>query len=81
MKHILCSSLYNIEITDSRTPAIWTSASFILVNCHSLLRDIEDVNGSTDDADQIEEYHKHVSIAHLNTQSMSFTFDIFQVYD
>ena len=47
----------------------------------SSLRDIEDVNGSTDDADKMEEYHKHVSFAHLNTQSMSSTFDIFQVYD
>ena len=54
------------------------------------LRDIENVNKNTHlpssetdhvniHAEKLKEYHKHVSIAHLNTQSMSSTFDEFQV--
>ena len=54
------------------------------------LRDIEDVNQNTGlpssatyhgniDVEKFKEYHKHLSIAHLNTRSVSSNFDIFQV--
>ena len=108
MKHLLCSNSYNIKITDSRTPAIWTCSKFYFRELHLLLSEISKMSTKTliyhhqkrtmsiftlknthlpssetyhvnIHAEKLKEYHKHLSIAHLNTQSMSSTFDEFQV--
>ena len=88
--HLLYSNSYNVKITDSRTPAIWTcSKCYFRELPFAFLRDIED-DENTDlpssatyhvniHAEKLKEYHKYLSIAHLNTQSMSSTFDEFQV--
>ena len=47
--YLLCSSLYNIKITDSRAPAIWTCSKCYFRELSFIsLRDIECVNESTD---------------------------------
>ena len=78
-------------MTDSRTPAILTYSKCYFrelpFTSHS---DTENINENTDlplsatyyvdiHAEKFKEYHKHLSIKHLNTQFMSFTFDDFQV--
>ena len=77
--HLLCSSSYNIKITNSRTVAIWTcSKSCFRELPFASLRDIEDVNKNTDlpisatfyiniYVERLKEYLKHLSTARLNT--------------
>ena len=77
--HLLCSSSYNIKITNSRTSAIWMCSK----SCFRELpfaspRDIEDANKNTDlpisatfyiniYVERLKEYLKHLSTARLNT--------------
>ena len=89
--HLLRSSSYNIKITDSKTPATSKcSQCYFRELSFASLRYIEDVNENTDlpssatcyvniRVEKLKGYHEHLSIAYLNPQSMSSTFDKFQV--
>ena len=73
--YLLCSSLYNIKITDSRAPAIWTCSKCYFRELSFIsLRDIECVNESTDlpssatyyvntPVGKLKEYHEHPEAA------------------
>ena len=69
---------------------LWTcSKCYFRELLFTSLRDIEDINENTDlyyqqctmsiFTHKNSEYHKHLSITHLNTQSMSSPFDKFQI--
>ena len=74
MKYLLCNISFNIKITDSRTPAIWTcSKCYFRELPFVFLRDIKDVNEHTNPsslatyyvnnhAEKLKEYRKHLGM-------------------
>ena len=91
LKHIFYAAVHITLRSRTRGLLLYARAArVILENCHSLISEIlKYLNENTDlpslathyvkiHAGKLKDYHKHLSIAHLSTQSTSSTFDKFQ---
>jgi len=86
LTHLSCTQSKTIRILNSRIPCEWTcnNCLFKELPFHNIPTIMNEERTEIDDysnihIEKIREHSKYLSIAHLNTQSMSSTFDEFQV--
>ena len=83
--HLHCTNTKSLIISDTKNSKEWTCFSCASTELpYNKVRDelntnIEsDENYTNEHLEKLDELKKHLSICHLNTQSMSYTFDEFQ---
>ena len=85
-QHLKCCKSFAITVRSARIPAKWTCSKCLLsVLPFHHLRDIDDIDNVIDDdpftpvsVNLLDNYRQHLSVAHLNTQSMSSSFPQFE---
>ena len=78
IQHIFYATLHTKLKSRTRWLLLYGRAASFRKLPFASLRDIEDMY-QRKHRSTIKEYHKHLSVTHLNTQSMSSNFDRFQV--